>query len=436
MLYLFAMKNWTIEIDFVSRRKESEPLCFKWSLLEHFPAFFWVKKFKAILEGNLPYYARFTGFPGGEKNYEYLSSRLNQVIDIINREGLYFIEERPQERFTQAYSNIIHHHFEILFGSIEKRSEYYQRASRFCQQAIQDLNHIIHDMETLEREIERETLCPNEAFSAIISEVLDVPIYRMPDEFLGHHSLDIEFGDLVAHYGLVGKTWWEVYLDQDEEIFEDAIRPMDVITGEFDIFWGQYSLDKKGREDFYKFLRSKGQDPNNKRLALGYLPIAKFIRELDLTNVEYKRLLAQKTKIQEIRLLNNHDLVASRNFKNCLMIDSGFSYQSPVQVVKESALISIKQVRVQCIPIRSDSGPVVLNRVFFEGWPRPEKHNISLVGIGDEENAIVLRRDKVGDVIDLLEDEVRLFGNWQIELEWSHSESCYCQTGLRKLDYF
>jgi hypothetical protein len=69
------------------------------------------------------------------------------------------------------------------------------------------------------------------------------------------------------------------------------------VSGEFDLFFSDFKMRESQKEEFYKFLRDYGQDPANKKLGLGYLPLAK----LDVS--------PEGNQQENISLLKNHSAI-------------------------------------------------------------------------------------------------------------------------------
>lgn len=295
---------------------QDQDLVLEWRVLDHLAAALWVKNLRLCLQKNFPFYARYSGFLKSEKTMESMSRKLNRIIELINSEGIYHIKERSPLHFDQEFSNIIHHHFELLLGSIENFSEYYHKSSHIIRAAIPVLNHLIHDMETASREKESE----GNTFAAICCEMPEAPRFRMPKEFYHLFEKNIDFGDMVTHYGMVGKTWWEVYLDRDEDIFAEAIRPLNIVSGEFDLFFGRHQWSKETTHDFNEFLKKHGQDPDNPELGIGYLPLAKLIREKNWDDQKYKEEISKSQGLKRMELWRDDQLIEARDF----IIHDGF----------------------------------------------------------------------------------------------------------------
>lgn len=387
MLSLFAMKiseDWIIEIDFAHHKNHNEQLSLRWNLIDQLPSYFWLKSLKTLLNSSWPYYARFSGFIDGYKNAEHLANELNQAIDDINQCGKYFIKERAEGEFSQEFSNIIHHHFEVLYGSITQKSELFQESSAYIQNAIERLNHAIHDMEAFYREQAMSPKERNQTFSAVVSEVQGVTRHKLPEEFYDFFTLDNDFGDMVAHYSLVGKTWWEVFLDKDEEIFKDAIRPLNVLTGEFDLFFGVHRLSSEKKNEFEKFLLRRGLDPSDKQLGLGYLPLAKLQRDNHLSNLDYKRLLSRYMRVQKIKLWHKNNVVSQRDFSLSATTSEGFFARSTLQTVSCWDDLVIKNAPIQIIPLCAKNRGVTEFLISNLSSLPSESHTLCLLGTSDD----------------------------------------------------
>ena len=281
----------------------------RWDILETPPAQRWSKMFLDLVRSQKPFFPRFTGFDSPEKDMLYLQKKLNQCIQIINDSKIYKIEERADSEFNQIFANKIHHHFEVLTGAVERPTLKWLLARSHVKKAISGLNYCIHDMEALHK-----TQRAASPVAALIMECKKRVRKKMPKEFLPYFQLDFSFGDLFLHYSIIGKTWWEIFLDQDEEIFPNAVRPLRIISGEFDIFFYESKQAPEFLIQFHDFLRKHGQDPQNPELAIGYLPVARFRRDKSLTDLEYRKLIAQHLNLQEAHLLSHGKVLGSLKF--------------------------------------------------------------------------------------------------------------------------
>ena len=299
---------YSLKITICDPANFNKEISFDWEVLHTPPALMWFKLLTNLAQIKKRIFPRFTGFISPHKKMSHLRDNLNQCIEIINGGGLYKIAERATDSFDQEFSNIIHHHFEILSGSYENPSDIYKSSNKIVRKAIAGLNQNIHDMEALTRANEFKKSGETGA-SALICEVVGVPRYKMPEDFLEYFSMKIEYGDIFLHYSQIGKTWWEVFIDQDQEIFPDAIRPLSVISGEFDAFFYDFKMPDVTKNQLDDLLIKCGQDPQNKHLALGYLPVAKFINTQKLSKLEIQNHIAEHLYLKNVSLYKNNSLI-------------------------------------------------------------------------------------------------------------------------------
>lgn len=303
----------SIQIEFCHPVKRNETFTSLWSVLDHEAAFCWFNLFCECLNSDNLFSPRFTGFVGGEKYLELLFDSLNKCIDIINSDGRYFIKERATN-FSQDFSNSIHHHFEILSGNYDTPTEFVKNSSAEILEALFGLNYFIHDLEAYTRNQKAQNKgSEDHTFIGVLVEVKKRERYIMPPSFEKYFKLEIEFGDLVCHYSQIGKTWLDAFYDKDDQIFSEAIRPLTVLTGEFDIIFGQVNSDKIFLKNLNIFLISKGQDPDDPALKLGLLTLAKFVREEGLSDREYKEQLSYFCDIKSIKAFAGENCIAQKS---------------------------------------------------------------------------------------------------------------------------
>ena len=105
-----------LSIEFSNENIAFDSLVLNWNIDNTSPARKWAKFLKKVLQSELEFETRYSGFVNGPRSYEVLSQKLNKCIDIINADGRYYIKEKSPKVFNQEFSNIIHHHFEVLIG--------------------------------------------------------------------------------------------------------------------------------------------------------------------------------------------------------------------------------------------------------------------------------------------------------------------------------
>jgi len=286
--------NFKIGIHLQNPSCPEENLDLFWEVLSTPPAALWLKLLFGLANRKEKIFPRFSGFKSETKNFKSLAVTLQNCIDTINIDGRYVISEKVPTDFTQDFANAIHHHFETLIGPIEKPTKYFITSTRQVMQAVMGLNHCIHDMEALSKNLNSD----EDSMAGLITEIASVPRYPLPEDFYQYFQLPVQFGDMLLHYCQLGKTWLEVYFDRDEEA--TGVLPLKHINGEFDVFFGTYEPDEKEIENLHLFLKNKGLNPEDPKLALGHCPVARFCRPENLTNKEIKSLIEKHLQMNEL----------------------------------------------------------------------------------------------------------------------------------------
>lgn len=364
-----------VEIEFYNpaRPDAVEPYKLTWEVIDKPYAYLWLKNLYRELKIKHPAFIRFSGFENSYKDLDWLTEKLNRAIDIINADGVYHIKERADGTFTQEFFNIIHHHFEVLSGDAKNFGEYYRKSSPMGIGAITDLNHCVHDMEALTRAIEEP-----DSNRVIVLEFLKPRRFWLDDDTLKNFTFDIEFGDICLHYGLIGKTWLEVYLDQDEEIFPEAIRPLDVLGGEFDIQFARYKMHPEEIAKFHAWLKEQKQNPDNHKLALGFLPLARL-----MTAGQSQQLILQKVGeragYKSIRIYDEQKEWISHDFSASPTSFKGFSQIYPEMQLGSTDHLYTREVPVQTYIVSGKEEKTILPKSLFRGPALKEGHSISLM---------------------------------------------------------
>lgn len=291
-----------------------QELSLRWAIDENLTSFAWLKALINLMQNDFVPFSRHTGFVSGPKDMKWLAKVLNGCIGHINGDGRYQIKEKADAVFQQEFANAIHHHFELLIGNENHLTDYYLKSDKALSHSVCGLNHCIHDMEALDRSLSIvQKKCSN--YSGVISfEFLHATRFRLPEDAYQRFSLDMNFGDLYLHYAQIGKTWHEAFIDKDEHIFFEAIRPLEVLTGEFDVFFGEVTFDQNFKNQLYDFIKMKGGDPTDIKNALGICRIGKFIDDHGLSKIELKKLIGEHQAIKRIEIVQNGNVIQRKEY--------------------------------------------------------------------------------------------------------------------------
>lgn len=252
----------------------------------------------AMLEKNFC----FLGFPNTARNLDYLCNDLNRHIQRINDffGKHYFIEETytPESVVNtddhgpnHTTLNVLHNHFERLQGTVENLSNWYRSANDVTKFSIRQLNNICHELESLILSRRKQRFDPNWVRPSQITTWLNAPRHLLTLEHkqgFVTNGYERHFGTVYMHWCQIGKTYFEVWRDENAPELTDAvceaITHLKYYSGEFDIEWGRTVDHTKDwwlrtMAPFYDWLEKQGIDSTDPQYSLGHLPIGQVLLE-------------------------------------------------------------------------------------------------------------------------------------------------------------
>lgn len=305
---------------------------------------------KLILEKNYC----FLGFPGTQRNLEYLCQSLNEAIfDIneFNRTGIwqscglqeYMIEEfftpdtvrygtnyeipKPGSdlatrkalwglRLKRGIMNRLHNHFEKLQGTVWNISPYFSFADDNTRYAIRQLNNLCHEIENLVLGLRKSVSDPDWVRPSQITTWISAPRYDLNDlhrKDFATNGYDRRFGHVYMHWTQIGKTLFEVFRDENAPDLNVGSDPTDIsvgsgtaceaitalkfYSGEFDVEWAKsVTRDENSpwfdeqHKEFESWLDKNGIDSSNPALSLGYLPVGKVLLQQSFGTTDEKTI--------------------------------------------------------------------------------------------------------------------------------------------------
>lgn len=249
----------------------------------------------------------FMGFPDTVRNLDILCKEVNRHIERINKGKIgyrieeYFVPEALM--FDETYDemvgtddqllmkhhafNALHEHFEVLQGTVENISDYYHKADPIVKYSIRQLNNLCHEMENVCLSKIKKRRNPMWVRPSQITTFLNAKREFLKDVhrqgFLTN-SYDRVFGGVYMHWCQIGKTYFEVWRDEDApELTEtvcSAITQLKYYSGEFDIEWardvvygGPQPWHDEDIDEFMEWCKMNGVDTNDPNNSLGYLPL-------------------------------------------------------------------------------------------------------------------------------------------------------------------
>lgn len=241
----------------------------------------------------------FLGFPDSPRDLNYICRELFWAKNEINHffRGEYEIEEnyfpntlRDPDTLApnQELMNKLHNHFEILQGTVWGLSEWYKRADYTTKFAIRQLNNLCHEAESLMLSQKKKVEAPQWIRPSQITTFLNARRYDYPTEHsqtFDKTRYDRVFGGVYLHWTQIGKTLYEVFIDENgaeiDQTICDAITHLRYYSGEFDIEWardvtyhGDYPWHHGRMNRFADWLTLNGFDHNDKQYNYGYHQVA------------------------------------------------------------------------------------------------------------------------------------------------------------------
>lgn len=198
----------------------------------------------------------FLGFPDSQRNLIYICNELNKATAQINKffGDEYYIDEVYHPGYIQCTDlgpnqtamNLLHNRFEHLQGTVWGLSDWYKRADYDTKFAIRQLNNLCHEAESLMLSQRKKSEAPEWIRPSQITTFLNAQRLDFPNELkttFDETRYDRKFGHVYLHWTQIGKTLYEVYIDEQGVDIDaatcDAITHLRYYSGEFDIEWAR-----------------------------------------------------------------------------------------------------------------------------------------------------------------------------------------------------
>lgn len=239
----------------------------------------------------------FLGFPDSPRSLEYICQELEWAKKQINSffdPADYYIGQtfspvtiREGLDPNQALMNVLHNHFEHLQGTVWGLSDWYKRADYETKFAIRQLNNLCHEAESLMLSQRKQVEAPQWIRPSQITTFLNAERIEFPEHLkttFDESRYDRVFGGVYLHWTQIGKTLYEVYIDENgadiDQTVCDAITHLRFYSGEFDIEWardvtygGPYPWHTDRMQGFRSWLERNGFDPTDPQYNFGYHPV-------------------------------------------------------------------------------------------------------------------------------------------------------------------
>ena len=285
----------------------------------------WIVALKELLQNDnlLEKNFCFIGFPETARTIEYLCNELNSAVATINN---FFTDYRINDIYTSEnviafdYAengpnhevlNRLHNHFERLQGTVWELSEYYRQGNYETKYAIRQLNNICHELENLILSQRKAATSPFWVRPSQITTFINACRYDLTDEhrqLFSVNGYDRVFGGVYMHWTQIGKTYYEVFRDEDAPVLTntvcEAITDLKYYSGEFDVEWGNdvvyggpHPWHNIEQDNFRTWLAENDLNHTDPNLSCGYLPIGQVNLQESFGTTDYQLIWD---------MLNNH----------------------------------------------------------------------------------------------------------------------------------
>lgn len=185
----------------------------------------WVERMNARHCWPLDHPDRFYGFGTVWQERERAETDIQRCISTINQWDP--IIHRPFE-FTQDCLNYLHNIFERYHGLLDQQHSYYwNQAPDSVRHALAQLNLAVHRCESVARGNRPRFVCT--WFGMPKTQKLDLDLQQT------YGATKIEFGTVYLNYCEIGKTVEDLTYDNDTYIAQDAFRPFDHYSADFNV---------------------------------------------------------------------------------------------------------------------------------------------------------------------------------------------------------
>jgi hypothetical protein len=219
---------------------------------------------------------RFYGLNDIEQDTKIALNKINNCIKTINLFAN-IIDRDIKTIDDQDTLNYLHHIFEVYHGLLgQQNTDFWHSAPKLVQEALADLNISVHRIESVSRG----------NLPRFVVTYFGLPkTQQLTSEDFNDMTDAFTFGGLYLNYVEIGKTLEDLMKDQDQYIHDDAFRPWNYFSADFNVTLYDTLPNnniKKCLEYFKQhrtFFESKGYTENDYRLQPGKIKVGQLIYE-------------------------------------------------------------------------------------------------------------------------------------------------------------
>ena len=210
-------------------------LTLRFRLLDNPITKLWLERMSQRDQWPLDHPDRFYGFGTPAEEATRAATMIEQCIDTINS-----YEHIVCRTFTfdQNCLNYMHSIFEQYHGLLDhQHTPFWKRAPNPVREALANLNLAVHRCEGLLGANPHRFVCT--WYGMPKTHQLDTTLQRQ------HGTMRIKFGTVYLNYAEIGKTVEDLTHDNDQYIGDDAFRPFDHYSADFNVAFYDRDLEAK-----------------------------------------------------------------------------------------------------------------------------------------------------------------------------------------------
>ena len=236
----------------------------------------WIERMQSCQSYTLDNPKRFYGFNSQAEEITIATNMITRCINTINAHQL--IIHRP---FTNVHDqdclNYLHNIFEQYHGLLDQQdTEYWNQAPDSVRQALADLNIAVHRCETASQGTLPRFVCTWFGMPKI--KTLPMDIMKL------HGVVSPAWGSVCLNYVEIGKTLEDLAKDNDTYISDNAFKPFNFYSADFNVKFYKKVFDLNSMSSYYnthyKFFNRYGitkfDDP---RLQPLQFPVAELVTQ-------------------------------------------------------------------------------------------------------------------------------------------------------------
>ena len=210
-------------------------LTLRFRLLDNPITKLWLERMSQRDQWPLDHPDRFYGFGTPAEEASRAIALINQCIETIN--SFEYIIRRPFT-FDQNCLNYMHNIFERYHGLLDQQhSAFWKRAPVPVREALANLNVAVHRCESILGTNPHRFVCT--WYGMPKTHQLNTTLQRQ------HGTMRIKFGTVYLNYAEIGKTVEDLAHDNDQYIGDDAFRPFDHYSADFNVAFYDRDLEAK-----------------------------------------------------------------------------------------------------------------------------------------------------------------------------------------------